>query len=68
MLCPICKKTTTRREDPSAPNPFFPFCSDRCRLVDLGRWLDGRYQIPAEPTSEEDVKQDQPRDPNRRPD
>jgi endogenous inhibitor of DNA gyrase (YacG/DUF329 family) len=24
----------------------FPFCSDRCRLIDLGRWLDGKYQIP----------------------
>jgi hypothetical protein len=24
----------------------FPFCSDRCKLIDLGRWLDGKYQIP----------------------
>ena len=23
----------------------FPFCSERCKLIDLGRWLDGRYQI-----------------------
>jgi hypothetical protein len=27
-----------------------PFCSERCKLIDLGRWLDGKYQIPvAEP-------------------
>jgi endogenous inhibitor of DNA gyrase (YacG/DUF329 family) len=26
--------------------PAFPFCSDRCRLVDLGRWIDGAYVIP----------------------
>jgi hypothetical protein len=24
----------------------FPFCSDRCKLIDLGRWLSGRYQLP----------------------
>ena len=29
-------------------NPWAPFCSERCKLVDLGRWLDGRYQIPVE--------------------
>jgi uncharacterized protein len=26
--------------------PTFPFCSDRCRLLDLGRWIDGSYVIP----------------------
>ena len=29
----------------------FPFCSERCRLVDLGRWLDGEYRIPGKPVS-----------------
>jgi hypothetical protein len=47
IQCPICKKLVTRRDDPAAPNRFFPFCSDRCKLIDLGRWLDGKYQIPA---------------------
>jgi endogenous inhibitor of DNA gyrase (YacG/DUF329 family) len=32
----------------------FPFCSDRCRLVDLGRWLDGKYQIPVVEDEDED--------------
>lgn len=37
--CPICGKPTDR----SAPS--FPFCTPRCRQIDLGRWLDGRYVI-----------------------
>ena len=32
-----------------AEAPWFPFCSERCRLVDLGRWLDGVYTIPGPP-------------------
>jgi len=47
-LCPICKKPVEapeldRDEGDSSP---FPFCSERCKLMDLGRWLDGKYQIP----------------------
>jgi endogenous inhibitor of DNA gyrase (YacG/DUF329 family) len=33
--------------------PHLPFCSDRCRLIDLGRWLGGRYTIPSAPTGSE---------------
>lgn len=29
--------------------PSFPFCSERCRLIDLGRWIDEAYAIPASP-------------------
>jgi endogenous inhibitor of DNA gyrase (YacG/DUF329 family) len=29
----------------------FPFCSERCKLADLGKWLDGDYAIPGEPDS-----------------
>lgn len=39
--CPICR----RRLAP--PAPFRPFCSARCKQVDLGRWLAGDYAIPA---------------------
>ncbi|MBI5477397.1 MAG: DNA gyrase inhibitor YacG [Deltaproteobacteria bacterium] len=39
----------------------FPFCSSRCRLVDLGRWLGEEYRIPA---VEDDVD---PPDPSARP-
>jgi uncharacterized protein len=44
MRCPICKK----QFDPSEPVTRSPFCSERCKLIDLGRWLDGAYQIPVE--------------------
>ncbi|HWE03006.1 MAG TPA: DNA gyrase inhibitor YacG [Tepidisphaeraceae bacterium] len=56
MRCPICKKPV---EEPPEGIPLpacFPFCGDRCKLIDLGRWLDGKYQIPVEepdPTDEE---------------
>jgi hypothetical protein len=32
--------------DPAAPGKLFPFCSERCHLVDLGRWLAEDYRIP----------------------
>jgi endogenous inhibitor of DNA gyrase (YacG/DUF329 family) len=34
--------------------PFGPFCSARCRSIDLGSWLDGRYTIAATPEETED--------------
>ena len=38
--CPACKKETTWEE-----NPFRPFCSERCRTSDLGRWAAEEYRI-----------------------
>ena len=29
-------------------NPFRPFCSERCKLIDLGRWLGEQYRVPVE--------------------
>jgi len=46
MKCPICKKAVSD-EEPQRPTTY-PFCSDRCKLIDLGRWLDGKYQIPVQ--------------------
>jgi hypothetical protein len=46
MNCPICKKPVPPK-DSDDPQSVYPFCSRRCQLVDLGRWLDGKYQIPA---------------------
>jgi endogenous inhibitor of DNA gyrase (YacG/DUF329 family) len=31
---------------PGKPNKLFPFCSERCHLVDLGRWLGEEYRVP----------------------
>jgi hypothetical protein len=51
--CPICGKESFW-EQGGVRNPFFPFCSERCRWVDLAHWLEGRYRIPSEqPISEE---------------
>lgn len=51
--CPRCGAST--RLDPQ--NPWRPFCSERCKLVDLGDWFNQRYSIPvqeSEPDSDED--------------
>ena len=42
--CPICKKLYEIEKLGDLPK--FPFCSDRCKLIDLGRWIDGAYAIP----------------------
>jgi endogenous inhibitor of DNA gyrase (YacG/DUF329 family) len=46
VQCPICSKRLEIGK--LADLPSFPFCSERCRLVDLGRWIDGAYSIPAQ--------------------
>ena len=38
--CPICKKEVVFEG-----NPFRPFCSERCKLLDLDNWLSERYRI-----------------------
>lgn len=49
--CPICSKTIAFER--LSDQPFFPFCSERCKLVDLGRWIDGSYKISRELNEEE---------------
>jgi len=44
--CPICGKPAVERHR--------PFCSRRCALIDLGRWLGGNYVVPAQPENEEE--------------
>jgi hypothetical protein len=46
MKCPICQKEV------KLDDPFMPFCSDRCRIIDLGNWATEKYVIssPAEPS------------------
>lgn len=45
MKCPICKKSTAA--------DFKPFCSKRCKDIDLAHWLRGDYLIPGENTKDE---------------
>jgi uncharacterized protein len=51
VRCPTCKKPVTREASPK----LFPFCSERCHLVDLGRWLGEEYRIPEDPDARGDT-------------
>ncbi len=57
--CPQCGTST--RLDTS--NPWRPFCCERCKLMDFGAWLSGRYALPLEntdaPESPEEADPDQ---------
>ena len=44
IKCPTCEKEKTWRED----NPFKPFCSERCKLIDLGEWASETRRVPGE--------------------
>jgi uncharacterized protein len=39
LRCPICKKPVKSKD------AEFPFCSDRCRVIDLGKWASGAYVV-----------------------
>ncbi len=43
--CPRCRKTTDPRDR------HFPFCSERCRFLDLGRWLEEEFRVAGEKVS-----------------
>lgn len=51
ITCPICRQTTTWEE-----NPWRPFCSERCKLNDLGAWASEEYRINGKKEEEEDEK------------
>lgn len=49
MRCPVCNTTFELHETTA-----MPFCSERCRSIDLGRWLDESYSLPHVPDPEDD--------------
>jgi hypothetical protein len=55
VRCPTCKQSLDTES-----RQFRPFCSERCKLLDLGRWLDGGYAVPGEPADEEDLAEADP--------
>jgi hypothetical protein len=58
LNCPTCKKIVT------AADADFPFCSDRCRIIDLGKWASGDYRISSpilDPDLLEDLDREQQR-------
>jgi len=52
LRCPICKKAA------KDTNPEFPFCSERCRTIDLGRWASGAYVISSPVSDAQESIQD----------
>ncbi|HWA99368.1 MAG TPA: DNA gyrase inhibitor YacG [Pirellulales bacterium] len=49
MQCPVCHRVFQPEQSKA-----MPFCSPRCREIDLGRWLGEEYRVPIEPDDEED--------------
>lgn len=51
LRCPTCRMIVTPKDED------FPFCSDRCRKIDLGKWASGAYKISS-PVLDPDVLED----------
>ena len=49
FTCPMCGKPAARRgkgaQEREGAGEYFPFCSERCKLIDLGAWFEGEYKI-----------------------
>jgi endogenous inhibitor of DNA gyrase (YacG/DUF329 family) len=61
LKCPICKKAV------KSTDPEFPFCSERCRTIDLGKWASGGYVISSPVTdAEEGIQETTPEDRERK--
>ena len=52
IVCPHCGKTGTW----SVENKFRPFCSKRCKLIDLGDWASENHRVPGDETPLEDIE------------
>jgi endogenous inhibitor of DNA gyrase (YacG/DUF329 family) len=61
LRCPICNKAVKNTD------ADFPFCSERCRLIDLGKWASGGYAIVSPLTdTDESLPDNSPEDPDER--
>jgi len=57
LRCPICKKAV------KSTDSDFPFCSDRCRLIDLGKWASGAYRVSSPVNdADESIRESNPED------
>lgn len=54
LRCPTCKKPV------KSTDPEFPFCCERCRLIDLGKWASGQYVISSPLSDTSDVSEGEP--------
>lgn len=56
IRCAICAKVIERRPT----NRWYPFCSDRCRMIDLGKWLAEDYRVPVKPEEDDEAPPSSP--------
>lgn len=54
LMCPVCRQETAWLN-----NPFKPFCSERCKLTDLGKWASNEYRIAGEKKDIPDAEQNE---------
>jgi uncharacterized protein len=52
LRCPTCRKLVVEKD------PEFPFCSERCRMIDLGKWASGGYVVssPLDPDDQDAIR------------
>ena len=58
VRCPVCDRWIEGRTPQDLP--FLPFCGDRCKLIDLGRWLGGQYALPASDAGQDEEFDSEP--------
>lgn len=58
VKCPRCGLSALY----SSKNPYRPFCSDRCKIIDLGAWAEGKYAIPVQEMNYDERLYDQDAD------
>jgi endogenous inhibitor of DNA gyrase (YacG/DUF329 family) len=54
ISCPVCGKKGTWTTD----NSYRPFCSSRCKLIDLGDWAAEKHRVPGEPANNQQEPED----------
>ena len=59
--CPTCNRQVDWQD-----NPFRPFCSERCKLLDLGKWVSEEYRVPGKPVPDENYGEDDEEQPELR--
>ncbi|MGH9870896.1 MAG: DNA gyrase inhibitor YacG [Pyrinomonadaceae bacterium] len=55
--CPTCNREVQWQD-----NPFRPFCSERCKLLDLGKWVSEEYRVPGKSVQTERSSEDEDSD------
>jgi len=54
VKCPRCKQLIIWEN-----NPYRPFCSEKCKLIDLGKWAEEKYRVPGEKVNNEENQKDE---------